>query len=756
MKIKLLLLTLTFVLSNSALAINKCDELAAHPNNKDNPQGVKGVASDDIDRVPAIIACFEALVDEPNNQRFQYQVGRALDQNGNYTHAIKWYKKAAEQGYAYAQNDLGYLYVMARGVERDYQTAVSWYRKAAEQGNASAQRHLGIMYYEGHGVEQDDKTAVTWFRKAAEQGDVDAQVDLADMYKHGTGVKQDYKTAIVWYRKAAEQGDYTAQGQLGFLYYKGYGVEQDYKTAISWWRKAAKKGNPLALYNLGFMYANGYGVEEDSSKAMEFLKKAARFGSPDAKDWLIIGGGPGGYVAAIRAAQLGKKVACVEMYRHNGYGVENRPSLGGTCLNVGCIPSKVLLESSEHLDKLRHLGEHGISINSATMDIKKMIERKENISAQLTVGIEQLFKANKIDWIQGRGKLIAKDKVSVIDFDGNVTEYAASNVILASGSVPIDIPVAKMDGKYIVDSTGALNFTSVPKRLGVIGAGVIGLELGSVWHRLTSQVTILEASDKLLPMFDQEVAKDAGRQFKQQGLDIKLGSAVKKAEVIDNEVVVTYEDKKGEHTQIFDKLLVCVGRRPNTADLIGESVGVKLDERGFIIVDEHCQTGVAGVYAIGDSVRGPMLAHKASEEGVMVAEIIDGQAGHCNLDLIPSIIYTHPEIAAIGKTEEQLKAEGVNYKKGDFPFAANGRAKAMDADKGRVKILADADTDEILGGHIVGPMASELIQELVVAMEYKAASEDIARICHGHPGLGEAIHEAALAVDGRALHKVNK
>ncbi len=457
-------------------------------------------------------------------------------------------------------------------------------------------------------------------------------------------------------------------------------------------------------------------------------------------------------MAAIRAAQLGKKVACVEMYKHNG----EKPALGGTCLNVGCIPSKVLLETSEHFDKLKHLDAHGISVGKTSIDIAKMLERKEGISAQLTGGIEQLFKANKIDWIQGRGKLMAKDTVQVTDFDGKVSDIKTTTVILAPGSVPIDIPVAKMDGKYIVDSTGALNFSEVPKRLGVIGAGVIGLELGSVWHRLGAEVTVIEAADKLLPMMDQEVAKDAGRQFKMQKLDIKLKSMVKGAEVKKGEVIVTYEDKKGEQTQVFDKLLVCVGRRPNTADLIDESLGIQLDERGFIVVDEHCQTAVSGVYAIGDAVRGPMLAHKASEEGVMVAEIIDGQAGHCNLDLIPSIIYTHPEIAAVGKTEEQLKAEGVNYKKGDFPFAANGRAKAMDADKGRVKILVDADTDEILGGHIVGPMASELIQELVVAMEYKAASEDIARICHGHPGLGEAIHEAALAVDSRALHKVNK
>lgn len=473
-------------------------------------------------------------------------------------------------------------------------------------------------------------------------------------------------------------------------------------------------------------------------------------------DVVVIGGGPGGYVAAIRATQLGKKVACVEMYRHSGVGVENRPALGGTCLNIGCIPSKVLLETSEHFDKLKHLDSHGISVGESSIDIVKMLERKEGISAQLTGGIEQLFKANGIDWIQGRGKLVAKDSVEVTDFDGNVSELKAANVILAPGSVPIDIPVAKMDGEHIVDSTGALNFTEVPRRLGVIGAGVIGLELGSVWHRLGSEVTVIEAADKLLPMMDQEVAKDAGRQFKQQKLAIKLKSMVKKAEVQNGEVLVTYEDKKGEQTLMVDKLLVCVGRKPNTADLVADSVGVKFDERGFIVVDEHCQTGVAGVFAIGDAVRGPMLAHKASEEGVMAAEIIDGQAGHVNLDLVPSIIYTHPELAAVGQTEEQLKAAGIDYKKGDFPFAANGRAKAMDAATGRVKILADAQTDEILGAHIVGPMASELIQELVTAMEYKATSEDIARICHGHPGLGESIHEAALAVDGRALHKINK
>ncbi|MGY0399192.1 MAG: dihydrolipoyl dehydrogenase [Ostreibacterium sp.] len=469
-------------------------------------------------------------------------------------------------------------------------------------------------------------------------------------------------------------------------------------------------------------------------------------------DVIVIGGGPGGYVAAIRAAQLGKKVACVEMYKHNG----KTPALGGTCLNIGCIPSKVLLETSEHFDKLSHLETHGISLSEPSINIATMLTRKESISAQLTGGINQLFKANGVAWIQGRGKLTTKDTVQVTDFDDNKTDIKANNIILAPGSVPIDIPVAKMDDEHIVDSTGALNFTEIPNRLGVIGAGVIGLELGSVWHRLGSEVTIIEAADKLLPMIDQEVAKDAGRQFKQQKLNIKLKSMVKGAQVKGNEVMVTYEDSKGEQTITVDKLLVCVGRRPNTANLLDSNIGIALDERGFITVDDHCRTAIPNIFAVGDAVRGPMLAHKASEEGVMVAEIIAGQAGHVNLNLVPNIIYTQPEIAAVGKTEEQLKADKVNYKKGDFPFAANGRAKAMDADKGRVKILADAETDEILGGHIVGPMASELIQELVVAMEYKAASEDIARICHGHPGLGEAIHEAALAVDGRALHKINK
>lgn len=468
-------------------------------------------------------------------------------------------------------------------------------------------------------------------------------------------------------------------------------------------------------------------------------------------DVIVIGGGPGGYVSAIRAAQLGKKVACIEMYKRDG-----QPALGGTCLNVGCIPSKALLESSEHFSRLSHLSHHGISVSDAKIDIAAMQENKSKIVSQLTGGIEQLFKANGVDWIQGRGKITAKNTVQVTDFDGNTTDYAVANIVIAVGSVPIDIPPAPQDDEYIVDSTGALAFTETPKRLGVIGAGVIGLEMGSVWHRLGAEVTVLEAADKFLAAMDQQVAKDAARQFKQQKLDIKLSSMVNKAEVKDGEVHVTYTDKKGEQSIVFDKLLVAVGRKPNTTDVVDDSVGIAIDQRGFIEVDAHCRTKVSNIYAIGDCVRGPMLAHKASEEGVMVAELIDGQQPHIDLNLVPSIIYTHPELAMVGQTEEQLKDAGTPYKAGDFPFAANGRAKAMDADKGLVKILAHAETDEILGAHIVGPMASELIQELVVAMEYKAASEDIARIVHGHPGLGEAIHEAALAVDGRALHKINK
>ena len=470
-------------------------------------------------------------------------------------------------------------------------------------------------------------------------------------------------------------------------------------------------------------------------------------------DVVVIGGGPGGYVAAIRAAQLGFKTACVEMWKDD----DGKERLGGTCLNVGCIPSKALLESSHLFHQIGHgLEAHGIAIADLKIDIAQMIARKRGIVNQLTDGIAQLFQANKIEWIKGRGKLLAGKVVEVTAHDGSVSQYQAQKgVILAFGSVPVDIPVAKMDGKHIVSSTGALEFAQVPKRLGVIGAGVIGLELGSVWQALGADVVVLEAMESFLPAADEQLAKEAARAFKKQGLDIRLGAKVTGAEVRGDEVVVRYEDASGAQEIVVDKLLVAVGRKPNTQGALADDCGVKTDARGFIEVDEHCRTALADVFAIGDCVRGPMLAHKASEEGVMAAEMLAGQAGHVRYDVIPSVIYTHPEMAWVGKTEQQLKAQGVEYTKGDFPFAANGRAKAMEAANGFVKILCDAHTDEILGAHIIGPCASEMIHELIVAMEFYAASEDIARIVHAHPTLSESVHEAALAVSGHALHKVN-
>lgn len=471
-------------------------------------------------------------------------------------------------------------------------------------------------------------------------------------------------------------------------------------------------------------------------------------------DVIVIGGGPGGYVAAIRAAQLGFKTACVEMWRDE----DGKGRLGGTCLNVGCIPSKALLESSALYHKAKEeFAVHGISADGLKMDVAAMIGRKAEIVEQLTGGIAQLFQTNGIEWIQGKGKLRANKKVEVTTHEGAVESYQAQKgVILAFGSVPVDIPVAKMDGKHIVSSTGALNFSEVPKRLGVIGAGVIGLELGSVWQALGAEVVIFEAMDTFLASADQQLAKEAARTFKKQGLDIRLGTKVKQALVQDNrEVHVSVEDASGDQTLVFDKLLVAVGRKPNTSPDLIEGTKVVIDARGFIEVDEHCRTAEDGVFAIGDCVRGPMLAHKAEEEGVMAAEILAGQAGHVRYDIIPSVIYTHPEMAWIGKTEEQLKAEGTDYVKGDFPFAANGRAKAMNAASGFVKILCDKDSDEILGAHIIGPCASEMIHELMIAMEFYAAGEDLARIMHAHPTLSEAVHEAALAVSGAALHKVN-
>ncbi len=470
-------------------------------------------------------------------------------------------------------------------------------------------------------------------------------------------------------------------------------------------------------------------------------------------DVVVIGGGPAGYVAAIRSAQLGLSTACVDKWIND----QGKPALGGTCLNVGCIPSKTLLESSENYHKLQHsFAEHGISVSGAKVDIAKMQARKDKIVAQLTGGIAQLFKANGVTWFQGHGKLLANKQVEVTAADGQTEVLDGGSVILAAGSSPIEISAAPTDGDKILDSSGGLSLAEAPKRLGVIGAGVIGLELGSVWRRLGSEVVILEAVDTFLLPVDQQLARDALRQFKKQGLDIRLGTRVMSTSKGSKLVSVNYQDKDGEHTMRVDKLMVCVGRRPNTDDLAAPEADLLLDEGGYVHVDEQCLTNLPGVYAVGDCVRGPMLAHKASEEGVAVAELIAGKHAEIHFDTVPWVVYTDPEIAWVGKTEEALKSEGVSYKVGTFPFSANGRAKAMDLAAGMVKILSHATTDRILGAHIVGPMASELIQEMVLAMEFEASSEDIAKTIHSHPTLCEAVHEAALSVEGIAIHKVNK
>jgi len=469
-------------------------------------------------------------------------------------------------------------------------------------------------------------------------------------------------------------------------------------------------------------------------------------------DVIVIGAGPAGYVAAIRAAQLGLKTACIDAFT----GKDGKQALGGTCLNVGCIPSKALLDSSRQYWNIAHnLPVHGISVEGAKVDMAAFIGRKDKIVKQFTGGIAQLFKANKVTPFFGTGKLLKGNQVEISAADGSKQTISATNVILASGSVPIELPFAKFDGKHIVDNAGALDFTEAPKRLGVIGAGVIGLELGSVWRRMGSEVTIIEAMPDFLAAADADIAKLAAKEYAKQGLDIKLDAKLNKAEVKKGEVHLTYTDKNGEQSLVVDKLLVAVGRRAYSTGLLADDCGVQLDERGRIVVDEHCHTGVDGVWAIGDAVRGPMLAHKGSEEGVAVAEWIAGKAGHVNYDTVPFVIYTEPEVAWAGKTEKQLKDEGVPYKVGTFPFAAIGRAVAMNEAIGQVKMLAHAETDRILGVHMVGPGVSELIAECVVAMEFKGSSEDLARIVHAHPTLSEAVHEAALSVDKRAIHKGN-
>jgi dihydrolipoamide dehydrogenase len=469
-------------------------------------------------------------------------------------------------------------------------------------------------------------------------------------------------------------------------------------------------------------------------------------------DVVIIGAGPGGYIAAIRAAQHGMSVACIDEWKNR----DGKYAFGGTCLNAGCIPSKAMLESSELYHRAAHeFKKHGIKTGELGLDIAAMQKRRAGIVRQLTGGIAGLFKANKVEGLVGHGKLLAGKKVEFTPVDGDPEVLEAKNVILASGSVPIELPFAKFDGDTIIDSWDALELDAVPKRLGVIGAGVIGLELGSVWSRLGSEVTILEAMVDFLVMADRDVANTAARDFKKQGLDIRLGAKVTAANKGKKGVKVEYEDKSGSNAIEVDKLIVAVGRKPYTEGLLAEDAGIQLDDRGFIVVDDECRTRVKGVYAIGDSVRGPMLAHKSSEEGVMAADLIAGEIAEVNYNVIPSVLYTAPEIAWVGKTEAEVKASGRPYKKGSFPFAASGRAKAMEQTTGMVKIISAEDDDEVLGVHIVGPMAGELIAEAVLALEFSASTEDIQRTIHAHPSLAEAVHEAALAVDKRALNYMN-
>ncbi|MDM1695208.1 dihydrolipoyl dehydrogenase [Thiopseudomonas alkaliphila] len=473
----------------------------------------------------------------------------------------------------------------------------------------------------------------------------------------------------------------------------------------------------------------------------------------DKFDVIVIGGGPGGYVAAIKAAQLGLKTACVEKY----IGRDGKMALGGTCLNVGCIPSKALLDSSwKYHEAQSSFNVHGIAVEGLKMDVPAMIGRKDTIVKNLTGGIAALFKANGVTAIAGHGKLLANKQVQVTAEDGSSTVYQADNVIIAAGSKPIDIPPAPVDQEVIVDSTGALDFQAVPERLGVIGAGVIGLELGSVWARLGAKVTVIEAQEKFLPAVDEQVAKEAQKVLTKQGLEIRLGARLTGSQVANGEVTVNFTDAQGEQQLTFDKLIVAVGRRPVTENLLAEDSEVTLDERGFIYVDETCATSVPGVYAIGDVVRGPMLAHKASEEGIMAAERIAGRKAQMNYDLIPSVIYTHPEIAGVGKTEQQLKAEGVAVNVGVFPFAASGRAMAANDTSGFVKIIADASTDRVLGAHVIGPSAAELVQQAAIAMEFGTSAEDLGLMVFSHPTLSEALHEAALAVNGDAIHVANR
>ena len=473
----------------------------------------------------------------------------------------------------------------------------------------------------------------------------------------------------------------------------------------------------------------------------------------DAFDVVVIGGGPAGYPAAIRAAQNGLSAACIDEWKNR----DGTFAFGGTCLNAGCIPSKALLESTELYHRVREeLPTHGIRVSDISIDVATLQKRKAGIVRKMTDGVAALFKAAGVTGIQGHGRLLLDKRIEVSAPDGSRRDLLAKNVVLASGSAPIELKSAPFDHQRILDSWDALELASAPKRLGVIGAGAIGLELGSVWRRLGSEVVILEALPDFLATCDQQLAREALRHLKRQGLDIRLGATVTGAKVAGDTVAVAYRDAKGEQTLTVDQHVVAVGRRPYSRELLSSGTGVELDERGFIKVDEHCRTAVPGIYAIGDCVRGPMLAHKGKEEGVMVADLIAGRFGEVNYKAVPSVIYTAPEIASVGATEEQVKASGRPYKVGVVPFLANGRARALEAAQGFAKLIAARDDDEILGVHIVGPFAGELIAEAVLALEYAASSEDLQRTMHAHPTLSEAVHEAALAADKRSIDAINR
>ncbi|MDG1062350.1 MAG: dihydrolipoyl dehydrogenase [SAR86 cluster bacterium] len=469
-------------------------------------------------------------------------------------------------------------------------------------------------------------------------------------------------------------------------------------------------------------------------------------------DVIVIGSGPAGYVAAIRASQLGLKTACIE----KSFDADGNSQLGGTCLNVGCIPSKALLDSSHrYSDAINHFSTHGIEVSKPKLDIAKMMQRKNKIVTQLTAGVTGLFKANKVTQILGHAKIIDSTHIEVISKDGTET-LETKNIVIATGSSPINIPVAEINNKDIVDSTGALEFDSVPKKLGIIGAGVIGLELGSVWSRLGSEVTVLEAMDEFLPMADKRISKDVLKEFNKQGLNINLGCKVTSALSNKKDITVTYENNGNTNELKVDKLIVAVGRRPNTEDLLDKNCGLSIDEKGFIPVNDFCETNVQNIWAVGDVVRGPMLAHKASEEGIMVVERIAGKHAEMEYDLVPSVIYTHPEVAWVGQTEEDLSAAGIEFKTGSFPFAASGRALASGESTGFIKVIADKKTDTILGVHAFGPSAADIVQQGVVAMEFGASAEDLGLTIFSHPTVSEALHEAALAVNGQAIHIGNR